>query len=540
MTVREMRPTPLSAADINQHRYQPARQTPVLAPLVRAGLEPYTGALNDRRIDHLLRRAAIGASRADIERFRGKTASEVVDALILEATETLPLPEKPPWADIPMPDRKVNPPEDLKEFSMNNRDWLNEFRIDWMSWLQKGGLRERMALFWHNHFVTGVSVYELSALAYRYVKLLRMHGLGNFKDFVYDIGLTPAMLVYLNGVENEKNTPNENYARELLELFTMSPESPSGQPNYSQNDIEEMARALTGWDVNYTTYEPFLEERRFDDGVKSFLGKSGSFGYDDVVNVVFQQRPAQIAYFICWKIYREFVYDTVDETIVKDLADIFLDNNFEILPVVSTLLKSAHFFDQQFIGAKVKSPIELLIGFFKEVDFVPANATYEYSYRSAMDLNQTILDPPDVSGWDGHRSWLSTNTLPVRWSVVEFLLFSGRNNQALDLVTLAGQFPEASDPLAAFKLPVALAEHFMSVPLNSLDLGEIDEDFDGDLVSNPIPEDVANGPAYARTLAKVFLGGVPWYEWSIEENGVNSLLLNYVQYLTLLPEFHLT
>ena len=540
MTVREAFSSPSVRSRTNHGMSHPSSPNAAVFTGAVAGLEPYTPALDRRHLAHLLRRATFGAGRPDLDAYAGQTASQVVDALLQEATTTLPDPVKPPWVDIPMPDRKVDPPEEIKEFNMLNRDWLFEYRVDWVNWFQRGGLRERMTLFWHNHFVTGASVYDLAALAYRYVSLLRSHAFGNFKDFVYDIGLTPAMLIYLNGDLNDKDAPNENYARELLELFTMSPEDKDGNPNYTQTDIQEIARALTGWTVNFETYEPEFNDRNYDNGVKTFFGRSGSFGYDDVVEIVFEQRSEQIAYFICENIYREFVYDTPDRSIVEGLASIFLANNFEIQPVIGTLLKSAHFFEDRFIGAKVKSPMELLVGFMKEVSYEPPTETFEYCYSVGADMDQDVLDPPDVSGWAGHRTWLSTNTLPVRWSALEYLIYTARNGQPLDLVGLAEQFPEASDPLAAFKLPVALAEHFLAVPLADMNIGEISDEFDGDLTSFPIPDEVLNGPDYARTLAKIFLGGIPWYEWSLQESGANNVLLSYLQYLTVFPEFQLT
>jgi hypothetical protein len=150
-----------------------------------------------------------------------------------------------------------------------------------------------------------------------------------------------------------------------------------------------------------------------------------------------------------------------------------------------------------------------------------------------------VLDPPDVSGWPGHRAWLSTNTLPLRWSTTDTILFAGRSMQPIDVKALAARFPEASDPLAAFRLPVALAQHLLAVPLVDLQLEDIDDPFDGDLVDHPIPGEILSGPAYVRTLAKWFLNGVPWYEWALQESGSNALLLNYFQVITQMPEYNL-
>ena len=512
-----------------------------LEPLsIEAGLEPYTGPLDERRLIHLLRRSCTGASPALLATYAGNTATEVVDDLIAKATDPLllPLPDVPEWENAPLPGRDA-PQSEIDAYIANNAMWLNETRAGLFEWMYKGELREKMTFFWHNHFVTELETYNLATLAYRYISLLRSHALGDFKAFVRAMGLTPAMLIYLNGNTNEQSAPNENYARELLELFTMSPKDRLGNDNYTQGDIEEIARALTGWVVNYFAYASVFDSNRFDAGTKTFLGRSGEFGYDDVIDIIFEERAGEIAYNICWKIYKEFVYDAPDDEIVQGLAGIFLANNFQIEPVVSALLKSAHFFDEQVIGARIKSPVELITGTMIEVDFEPPADTFAIFPRGSDVIEQIVLDPPNVAGWPGHRSWVSTTTLPLRWLVSEFLFYSGNNLEPIDLVPFAGLFEEASDPNAAFKLPLAIAQRLLPVPLEELDIGEVDEDFGGDLITFPIPDEVLNGPAYARNLAKIFLVGIPWYEWNLEEDGANALLLNFARYLAQLPEFHL-
>ena len=397
-----------------------------------------------------------------------------------------------------------------------------------------------MTLFWHNHFVTELEVYELAIYAYRYLNTIRTNCLGNLKTFVNEMGVTPAMLVYLNGDTNDKDSPNENYARELLELFTMSPVDKYGNSNYTQGDVEEIARALTGWIVNKDNITTEFSSREFDDGNKTFLGRTGAFGYFDVTDVVFQERSSQIAHFICTKLYKEFVFDEPDPDVVLGMGEIFRENNFEIAPVVSTLLKSAHFFDRQFIGAKIKSPADLIVGGLLETKVEPSENTLNWLLEEFESLEQVLMDPPDVSGWKGHRTWLSTDTLPRRWSFSDSLLFSGQNNGAIDLVSVAQLLPDTDIPLAAFKLPLAIAAHFIPVPLDELDIGTIEEPFSGDLVTFPIPSEIIDGPQYAINLAKLFLGDVPWYEWSLEENGANTVVVNFVQYLMQLPEFQLT
>ncbi len=490
----------------------------------------------------MLRRASFGADPATVNANVGRTAAEIVDELISFATDTNanPLPQEPSWANESQPSRKDEPSEVVRAYNENNLDWLDELTSQMLSLFRSGGLRERMALFWHNHFVTELEVYELGVYAYRYLKIIRTHALGDFKAFVKEIGLTPAMLVYLNGDTNEKSSPNENYARELLELFTMSPSDSYGNQNYSQTDVEEVARALTGWFVNRDTIAAELFSKEYDEGQKVIMGRTGSFDYNGVNDVIFDERPFQIAEFICTKLYREFIYEEPDVEVVRELAEVFRENNFQIAPVLRVLLGSTHFFEPQFIGAKIKSPAELIAGSLIETDLRPSDDILLAMTVYSKDLDQEILDPPDVSGWPGQRAWISTNSLPARWSYADFLLFSGRNNQPLDLTGIAALLPDADDPLAAFKLPLSIASHFLAVPLDELDIASIDDPFSGDLVAFPIPQEIQDGPAFQRDLAKLFLGDVPWYEWSLAEDGANGVLLNYVQFLMQLPEFQLT
>lgn len=510
------------------------------APLhATAGLEPYEAPLTRQSAAHLLRRTGFGASIERINGLVGRSAVEVVDEIIQEAldTATHPVPPEPPWANEQVPFNGSQ--EEMDAFIQNNVMWLGELQDEWMTAMIERGLRERMTLFWQNHFVTQYSDYFLAMHAYRYLKLLRQHALGNLKDFVRAVGTDPAMLRYLDGNTNRNLEPNENYARELLELFTMSPKDSNGSDNYTQSDIEEVARALTGWVIDYVTHQTVFIVGRFDDGQKTFFGRTGPFGYDDVIDIIFEERGAETAYFICSKLYRDFVYATPDPAIIEELADELIAQNYEIAPVLQKLLQSAHFFDSQVIGAHIKSPVELLAGLPNELEVMPEQEAIGFLKIVAAFLEQRLLDPPNVAGWPGYRSWISTTSLPIRWLVTDFLLFGDGGQNIVDLVPMAQQFEEATDPLAAFKLPVALADYLMAVPVENLDIGDVTEVFGGDLVNFPIPDEVQNGPDYARNLAKIFLAGLPWYEWDLEGEQAPILLALFVRFLTQMPEFHL-
>ncbi len=522
-------------------RPKPEHVAPIKPLSVAAGLEPHTEPLTALTAAHLLRRTGFGASRSILNDLVGQTAGQVVTDLINDALN-LPLPPDPVWANEPPPN-PTTMPDEFNQYLQDNNEWALEYRYDWTRLLYVDGLREKMTLFWHDHFVTNISAYVLAPFAVQYLTTLRTRCLGDFKQFVYDIGIDPGMLVYLNGTDNNAGEPNENYARELLELFTMGQERNDGTENYTQADIEEIARALTGWKTDYfalsSVFNPFPGIYH-DDTEKTFFGQTGNFGYQDVVDIIFAQRADATAEYICRKLYQEFVYPGADESIVSELAQIFKDNDFQIAPVVTAILSSAHFYDPEVIGAKIKTPIELIIGLLLETDSVIPEGTFELSGRISFFLEQVLLNPPSVEGWQTHHPWISTTSFPIRWLVPDFLLTGGTGLDLLNFVPLAEQLYDPQSPLAAFYLPLALAEHFIPVPVSELDIQDVDGGFAGDLVNNPIPQEIENGPEYVKTLAKAFLAGTPWYEWYLYQENANLRIFAYLRYLLQTPEYQLT
>ncbi|MEZ4703169.1 MAG: DUF1800 domain-containing protein [Rhodothermales bacterium] len=519
----------------------PAAPTEDVALHVQAGLEPYGAPLDRKRAAHLLRRTGFGASPAQIQALTGLTAAEAAGRILDEALdrEGVPFPEPPAWVDEPIPDLG-GPQEIIDAFIESNIVWLDELTNGWMTLFRTVGFRERMVLVWHNHFVTQVDDYFLATHAYRYLAMLREHALGDFKAFVRAVGTDLSMLAYLNGDDNRVGAPNENYARELLELFTMGPRDRDGNDNYTQDDIVEIARALTGWIVDYIDNVPVFLNNLHDRGEKTIFGRTGNFGYDDVVDILFEERAEQVAYFACAKLYKAFVHAVPDPDLVQQMAGVMLASDFAIEPVMRALLGSAHFFDEEVIGAQLSSPLDMLIGMYGNVDLVPDAERVTLLRLFAGFIEQQVLNPPNVAGWPGYRAWLNTTSLPIRWLMTDFLLFGDNGQQPLDILAMAAQLPEASDPLVAFTLPVALAEHFMNVPVDRLDIGSVTEAFSGDLVNNPIPQEVLDGPAYRQDLAKIFLAGVPWYEWNLEEDLAPWTILFFIRFLSQFPEFHLT
>ncbi len=509
-----------------------------LAPLkAHAGLEPQTTPLTRREAEHLIRRTQYGATPDELAEYIGRPADQVVDELV-NAALALPNAQRPDWADTRPPEENASE-EEFMAFEEQNFEWLFSFTGDVHRRTYTDGLREKLTLLWHNHFVTEYETYFLAAFAYRYVDVLRRHALGNFKAFVREIGTTPAMLFYLDGYLNVVGAPNENYARELVELFTMGIRDPQGNPNYTEHDIEEMARALTGWTVYWQELQELYAPWNHDNGSKTFFGRTGNFGYDDVINIIFEERAPQIANFIARKIYKEFVYATPNEDIVVQLAQVFLDNDFEIAPVIRTLLKSAHFFEIQVIGARIKSPVEQITGFLKSIPSAPDESHLVLWHWLAATLDQWVLQPPNVAGWPGHHFWVNTSKLPQRWDVLGYLLWDDDDTPPVDVIELAEQVHDPNDPHSVFRLAEGLAAHLLPIQLEEIKLDESSDPFGGDLISNPIPDFVQNGPPHLAVLAKRLLLGTPWYEWDLYRTNAEDFLKIYMGYLLEIPEYQL-
>lgn len=473
---------------------------------VAAGLEPYSPTeatpWNRRRVAHLLRRTGFSAPADRVAEFLNLQPEAAVDRIVNEAL-AFPLPPDPPFASV-VPPPPSAPPEERDAFRVMNVEAKDTLRITWFRSLYENGLRERMALFWSNHFVTQAGIYFYTAYAHQYLKLLRTHALGDFKQFVYDIGLTPAMILYLDLDKNVKGNPNENYARELLELFT------TGLGQYTQEDIREIARALTGWSADISTLSTRFNPDRYDGTEKTFFGRTGAFGYDEVIDIIFEERAEAVARFICEKLYKEFVYANPDEAIVGQLADLFIASEFRIEPVVRALLKSAHFFDDTFIGSRIKGPVELFASLMpfaaSEQVSSGAQSLYDRGMRTAWHWGQVLLDPPNVAGWKGDRSWISSGNLVSRWQRSTHVY----QDFELDHAALMASVSNPGDPRLFAR---EVAEVLIALPLT-------DEEYD--------------------LLGDILLGGQPEYEWNPASPGGQSRMEAFVRHIIQMPAFQLT
>ena len=443
-----------------------SRELQLVAPKLAyasAGLEPYAPSAeqpwNEHRAAHLLRRTLIGPKPSEIAEAVQSTPEAVVDRL-------LDMPLLPPtspgaWVDN---DPFVRP---TSEQRATERAQVDQTRAWWMELIvnQEFSIQERMVLFWHDHFATQAKDVRRPQLIYLQNFLFRKHAVGNFKTLVEDVTRDPAMIYYLDNNTNKVGKPNENYARELMELFTL------GVGNYTEQDVGEAARGLTGWIVE--TKKPVFRESRHDKAQKTFLGQTGNFNEQNIIDIIFQQPAA--AQFIVSKLYKEFVYEYPDETIITELAQLLRDNNYELKPVLKALLTSAHFYDPAIIGAKIKTPVELVAGTVRSLGFKAGagkSISAEYLVRIADVLGQKLLDPPNVAGWPGYRVWISTSTLPERHKMTDEIVDAkprsfGRISYTTinpDTVGFVKAFPDVYDPQ---KLVRALGECLTPFPVNS-------------------------------------------------------------------------
>jgi hypothetical protein len=273
-------------------------------------------------------------------------------------------------------------------------------------------LQEKMALFWHGHFASN----EAKVRDYRkllgQLELFQKQGTGNFKGLVLAVAQDPAMLSFLDAGVNVKGASNENFAREIMELFTM------GVGNYSEKDVREAARAFTGW--NYKGLKFVVNKDQHDDGEKTFLGKTGRFDGGDVIDIILQQ-PATADY-IAGKIYRFFVRQDLSPEFQKQLGSVLRQNNYEISPLLEKMFLSRDFYSPASVGTHIKSPVELAVTTYKKLGLKNAPGVPDFNSSTAA-LGQQLFSPPTVAGWAGGQSWITPGLLLERGNFARDVLF---------------------------------------------------------------------------------------------------------------------
>ena len=474
----------------------------ILTPYSPSKNKPWTA----KQINLVVRRLGFGCSLSDIDLHLNSTPESLIDDIV-DGASNMEVTTAPEWSQ--WDNKQFNKSENNKNYY--HTIWQRQAFKD----IINNGFRERLTLFWSNHFVVEYKDVNQPAYLYQYYALIQSHALGNFKTFVSEMGLAPAMLRYLNGFENKKNSPNENYARELYELFTL------GEGNgYIQEDITETARAFTGYN-RFKTYLGVIEfnENSFDKGSKTIFGRSGNWGYIDVIDILFEEKKDLIANFICKKIYRYFVSPQLNSSVVSAMAETFKQNEFELKPVLKQLFKSEHFFDSVNSNVIIKSPIDLMLGLHHSLSFeYKDNVDLELNFRNkCREMGQEVFSPVDVAGWQGNHDWINSETLPKRWEFADYLLIKywqkNKNQFKTFIQSLVGS--DQTD----LRVIVTQLKDFMFCPY------EIKEEEMTDAI-------------------KTFMGEVPesYFEdgtWSLNSNSVPKQVYDLMRFFTTLPEFQL-
>jgi len=450
-------------------------------------LEKYAGPWGAKQARHLLSRTMFGVKKAELELLKNMTMEEAVDALV----QASPLPE-PPVNDYQGLNGASDPYAGLGESWINTPHGREKEGLRVVSlkcWLiknmlnQQTTIHEKMMLFWSNLLVTKVwDVYAAKA-SYRYYKMIYRNALGNYKTFIKELTLDPSMLNFLNGAKNTKDAPDENYARELQELFCVG-KGPDSK--YTESDVQEAARVLTGWRIDwtaydtgdqYTTYFDHFKHDRFNKNFSAFYnhtlieGKSlgdGRYELDDLLDMVFDNE--ETSKYVCRRIYSFFVYneisEAVEENVIEPLAEIFRNNNFEIQPVLKALFKSEHFYDENNIGVLIKSPADHLFGLWRTLGVTSSgdgNLVKDYEKHRAMlwhmaSMGMEIADPPNVAGWTPYyqapqfdKAWITTTAITKRAVTTDSLLYWGYwvapNRQiAVDIIGFVKTLDNPEDP----------------------------------------------------------------------------------------------
>jgi uncharacterized protein (DUF1800 family) len=512
----------------------------------------YTGPWTDVQAAHLLRRTTFGLSQERIDEIVGMGMEGAVDYLL---------------RDIPMPNPPINRYDNTDQFTPIGQTWTdkpftsnNQRNRSFASWavdlmMSEGShIREKLTIFWHNHFV--VSAQQDARFTYDYSNTLRRNALGNFRTFVEEMTINPGMLRYLNGRQNTRFAPNENYGRELLELFTVGKGDLAGPGDYTtftEEDVRAISRSLTGWrdgghrrqDVgqifSYYTQnrhdrDPKQLSHRFDNIV---IGNDGEEEYKTVVDIVLTS--PYVGRHIATKLYRYFVHYEIDEAteaaLIEALGELFRDGDYEIRPMLRALLTSDAFYQDCVVGTMIRNPLDYIM---HTVITMPMRlgSTRQRVYESQIDIVELVAvmqmelyNHPDVAGWKAYyqapsyyRIWINSVTLPLRNALTDALLTGDQaRGVGIDLVNFIRTLPDPFD-----------VNHLIT------DIATL-------LFVKPISED------QLTALKEVLIPGLPDFEWTVEyteyrndeenfnlrqviENKLRQLFTAMLRY----PEYHLS
>ena len=393
-----------------------------------SALREYTGPWNRRLAAHLLRRAGFGGTPEEIGRASSASMNAAVDGLI----------RFPSTAALPGPPELFDPRATLREMffsgqiglkpgDMQRREAAKQIRKGerrsliglqrW--WLDRmlnspAPLQEKMALYFHGHFTTAAIQKGVTPqMVFDQNQLFRNNALGNLRELTWNVSIDPAMLLYLDNARNESSHPNENYARELMELFTL------GVDHYTEKDVREAARAWTGWIVVRRTGKARFVASRHDGGAKTFLGQTGTWSGRDIVDAIYRQPGC--SQFWAKDLLNRFLYNDPEPELVDAFAALIRAHDYDLAPVMSALLRSTVFYSNRAYRALVKSPVEFAVGAYKALGFKEID---ERAPRALAQMGQILFYPPNVAGWPGGANWLTSQTMIARQNFLTALVNS--------------------------------------------------------------------------------------------------------------------
>jgi uncharacterized protein (DUF1800 family) len=379
---------------------------------------------NEAAAAHLLNRAGFGGTPAEIETVRKKGLAAAVRDFVDVKSDAANVPP-PSWAhprNIQAQRMEIKAAKDhgenfqgkARQVRMMEGEEIVDLRRWWIDRMVNGSapLIEKMTLFWHGHFATSIQKVRDAYWMWLQNDTLRRNAFGNFNSLVKKISRDPAMMIYLDLQQSRREHPNENWARELMELFTV------GIGNYTEQDIRESARAFTGYRLDMTTqqfrFAPFQQDR----GTKTFMGKTGNLNGDDIIDILVS-KPA-CAQFIGRKLWRFFVEDDPSAEMVDAIAERIRAHNFEMRPMLREIFSSTEFYSDRVMGSQIKSPVQYIVQTSKLLNAPPPAPI---AAQNAMrQMGQILFAPPNVKGWDGGKGWISTSTLLFRYNFANYLI----------------------------------------------------------------------------------------------------------------------
>lgn len=391
------------------------------------------GKLGFEDARHLVSRTGIGSEWETITRFQNLDRQQAIDYLFNSRDMNLPAPPpSSPWSKMVALRGNMSRKKVIMRIS---RDEGKALQAWWVKHLlaTKSPFLERMTLFWHNHFPSSISKTTQTSMLYQQNLMLRNNALGNFGQMLHNIARDPAMLLYLDGHVSTKDDPNENFSRELLELFTI------GLGNYSEKDMREAARAFTGWSIDARNGLFIFNNQNFDNGVKTFLGKSGNLKGEDIINILLQHpRTAET---IAKKMWHEFINISLpDQGVIQHWAGVFRNSGYDIKALVNQVLNSDAFWHKSNRGGLIKSPIELTIGTLRTLPYKLQRTDLAHNLNI---MGQAIFEHPSVKGWTGGKTWVSTQSLLRRNSMMTNLT-SGNLNERKNRGGIASKMPDVT------------------------------------------------------------------------------------------------